>query len=147
MEASYQDNFNDNYITSIALQSTIPRSRSRYSRINEIWTIAPRLAYGSDKWLGFVKGGFASANFNYFGFNTVLLNKTSELNTRAYGWVLGVGVEYSLSDHFIAGVEYDHMNFNIGNKELTPLNNYLAGSLLNGDANLDSLNLRISYKF
>jgi len=147
-EASYLNNFNDSFTTSAA---QLTSNRSRNSRVNEIWTVAPRLAYISDKWLGFVKGGFASANFNFFGVNTSSELKTAEFNTRANGWILGLGAEYLLSDHISAGIEYDHMNFNIGTHQVVPLNGIILSAtnnyLANINPNIDALYLRLNYKF
>jgi len=59
---------------------------------------------------------------------------TTNINLEDYGQVIGVGVDYKLTDNIFAGVNYQHISFrNFDN--------------VNIDANLDSIRARVGFLF
>jgi outer membrane immunogenic protein len=79
--------------------------------INSMYTIAGRLGYAfAPAWLGYVKGGYASAKINTAGVTGAAVpgfNWTS--SNWNDGYVVGVGTEYKLTPNVVVGAEYDYI--------------------------------------
>jgi outer membrane immunogenic protein len=125
----------------------IPRDFS--SRIDSFLIAALRLGIASDRWLMYVKGGYAGATLKLnvdrdpaFGF--LAQTQSSQWMN---GWDVGVGAEYALSANWIAGVEYNYLGFrpgNVSNVQIPPtiLSNHTGIS-----SSISTVTGRISYKF
>jgi outer membrane immunogenic protein len=81
--------------------------------INSLFTVTGRLGYSfSPGWLGYVKGGYASAKVDTAGVTNppvagLLLNwNTSQWHD---GFVVGVGGEYKITQNITLGLEYDYV--------------------------------------
>ncbi|MEJ0012952.1 MAG: outer membrane protein [Bauldia sp.] len=96
------------------------------SRLNWLGTFRGRLGYAFDQWLLYVTGGLAVANNTV----TVVATGTSPGNASSTqthtGWTLGVGGEYSLSQHWSIGAEYRYLD--LGTKTYTDPVNLPGGS-------------------
>lgn len=82
--------------------------------IDSMYTVVGRLGYVfAPTWLGYVKGGYASAHINTVG-TTDFPFSTFDWMSSAWhsGFVAGGGIEYKLMDNVIAGVEYDYVGLN-----------------------------------
>ena len=81
------------------------------TRIDSIYTVAARLGYAfAPAWLGYVKGGFASAQIDTSGLTGAPVpgfNWTSSHWNP--GFVAGAGAEYKLAPNVIVGLEYDYI--------------------------------------
>jgi outer membrane immunogenic protein len=100
-----------------------------------IYSASARLGYAWDRWLWYVKGGYAYttvdlnaiATTGAVGFGAALANggafAPAPSAIRMDGFVAGAGVEYALTDHLIAGLEYDYYGFRGNDTSLIdPLN-------------------------
>jgi outer membrane immunogenic protein len=67
-------------------------------------TVRGRVGYAFDRFLPYVTGGLAMGNINA---NVAGVGSSSATN---YGWTIGGGMEYALTDHWSAKVEYLHNN-------------------------------------
>ena len=88
-----------------------------------------------------VEGAFATKARAGFAFDRLLLTGhagatyiTTNIGLEDWGWVAGLGADYLLSDNIVAGVSWDHMQFN-----------RFDGTLIDGQ--LDLVKTRLSFKF
>ena len=81
-------------------------------------SIAGRLGYSHDRWLGYVKGGLATASIrtsgNVGGESCTPLGVCSDFSgsfssrERHYGWLAGGGLEYMITPNLIVGLDYSY---------------------------------------
>lgn len=79
------------------------------------------------------RGGFSFNRFLVTG-HAGAAYATTNIGLEDWGWVAGAGIDYAITDNFIVGVSYDHMQFD-----------EFDGTLI--DAELDLLKARLSFKF
>jgi outer membrane immunogenic protein len=79
-------------------------------RISPILTATARLGYAWDRWLGYVKGGYAGADVDFRAFDDV--NGVGLLNTNHWvdGYTVGAGLEYALFEGVRIGVDYSYVD-------------------------------------
>ena len=75
-----------------------------------------KLGIAFDRLLVYGKGGAAWVNDKYAVTTSVLNFNASE--TR-WGWIAGVGVEYSFTDNWSAKIEYNYLDFTTRSVEFT----------------------------
>jgi len=97
---------------------------------NSIYSASGRLGYAWDRWLWYVKGGYAYTTTDFTVQSVPAVGAAvligSAQSTRMDGFVAGVGLEYALTDRLIAGFEYDYYGFRGGDR--TVQNNVLLGN-------------------
>jgi len=82
--------------------------------VNAVGTATGRIGYAVDRALPFVRAGGAWTNTTYglYGFNNEPLSLgTGNTPQNRFGWTIGGGVEYALTDAWTALAEYDHLEF------------------------------------
>lgn len=81
------------------------------SNANWITTANLRLGYSFNRWLAYVKGGWAGANISTSISDTVPGNVgaagTQEFHS---GWTAGAGLEYAVTNNWILGVDYTYID-------------------------------------
>ena len=97
-----------------------------------------RLGYGADRVLFYGTGGAAFTNFQY---NTVPFG--TGYSNSSLGWTVGAGVEFAMTDHLIAGVEYDYYNFGTHTAQAGQLDSVPT----NVSTTAHAVTARLSYKF
>jgi opacity protein-like surface antigen len=116
-------------------------------RLENVFTIGPRLGWAIGKWMPYISGGYASGAFE----ERVVRLVDGAVNldqARHGGWYLGGGVDMALSAGWTVGLDYRHYEFN----DATYFPNPLAGGLPNpallnfADATADSVTIRVSWK-
>jgi outer membrane immunogenic protein len=97
------------------------------TRIDGLFLATARLGHAWDRWLGYVKGGYASADirtaFHLSALTTVVgavtldpgqvlfvADSRGASKERHHGWTIGAGVEYLLAQNVVFGVEYNYIN-------------------------------------
>jgi outer membrane immunogenic protein len=77
--------------------------------INTIGTVTGRVGFTADRALIYVKGGGAYANFEYdtSAFGTPVASADKWI----WGWTVGTGVEYAITQSWSAKIEYNFMDF------------------------------------
>jgi len=79
------------------------------TEINALGTVRARLGYAADRFLPYVTGGLAWANTKYsFDFDTsspFLFGNYSDSQLYT-GWTVGAGLEYAVTSHVTAKIEY-----------------------------------------
>jgi len=126
-----------------------PNPATRCSGVlgESLWSVGPRLGYAVHKWLPYVTGGYAEAEFDH-----VVVNGagavTRQANDREGGWYIGGGVEYALTSNLSVGVEYRRYDFDFTSERfIVPGGAVDPGDQANVDAEVDTVTARVSFKF
>ena len=79
--------------------------------VNALGTITGRAGYAWDRSLAYVKGGGAwtATAYDLLANTNALTLGTGSANLDSWGWTVGGGIEYALTNHWTALVEYDHI--------------------------------------
>ena len=117
--------------------------------VDALGSIAGRVGYAWDRWLGYAKGGAAWANDLYRIFN---IGVTPEvLNARAtdtrWGWMVGTGIEYGLAPNWSAKVEFDYMDFGTERTTFTGVSPGVPAFALDVKQTVALVKAGINYRF
>ena len=87
-------------------------------------SITPRIGYAIDRLMPYIKGGvaFGETKLKTTGFGVPDGSQSKTL----WGWTVGAGVEYAVTDNITTKIEYDYTD--LGKKNFV-LNNGLAGKV------------------
>lgn len=99
------------------------------------WTVMSGLAY--DRWLVYAKGGLALYNTNA---KLSLSPDTYKSDDTLFGWTVGGGVEYALSDKWSLKSEYKYYDFDDFNLTTPDVD-------VNNDIKVHSFMVGVNYKF
>jgi opacity protein-like surface antigen len=79
--------------------------------VSSLGTVTGRVGYAWNRSLAYVKGGGAWTDTNYslFGDTDALTLGSGSTTIGIWGWTVGGGIEYALTNHWTALVEYDHI--------------------------------------
>ena len=118
--------------------------------ISSIFTLTARLGYAFDpRWMGYVKGGFASAEVEATLDRVSAVNSSrASASSRHNGWALGAGAEYLLTNNIVLGVDYTYIN--LGSEDHQPSCTgfpCVAPAFSIDPDNIHMLVGRISYRF
>lgn len=120
--------------------------------VNFLGTITGRVGYAWDRSLAYVKGGGAwtDTTYNLLGNTadkrTILALGTGSTSLTEWGWTLGGGLEYALTDHWTAFAEYDYIG--IGSVTVPfPTVARINSQSINVKQSVDFFKLGVNYKF
>ncbi|MFG1480986.1 outer membrane protein [Xanthobacter sp. V4C-4] len=139
------------YFNGVA-NSCIQSNDACHSKIDALGTITGRLGVAFDRVLVYGKGGAAWASVSHSAGNTDLLapafNYAADANSTRWGWTVGAGVEYAVTNNWSAKIEYNYVD--LGSNEArfnfapaTFINPYVATV----DQSLQLLKVGINYRF
>jgi opacity protein-like surface antigen len=79
--------------------------------VNSLGTITGRIGYAWDRSFAYAKGGGAwvDTTYNLFADTERANRGTGSTALDIWGWTLGGGIEYALTNHWTAFTEYDHI--------------------------------------
>ena len=79
--------------------------------VNWLGTVTGRVGYAWGRSLAYVKGGAAStiATYNLDGNTNALALGTGSTGVTTWGWTVGGGIEYALTDNWSTILEYDYI--------------------------------------
>jgi opacity protein-like surface antigen len=79
--------------------------------VSALGTVTGRVGYAWDRSLVYVKGGGAwtATAYDLLGNTNILTLGTGSATLDTWGWTVGGGIEYALTNHWTALVEYDHI--------------------------------------
>lgn len=125
-----------------------PSALRTESEISSLFLETARLGYVWDRWLGYVKGGYASAEVEFtttFRPTGATINASSD---REHGWTVGTGLEYAVSPNIILGLEYHFVRLDIGDPGGTNSLGCVGNGcfVANADADIHSVMARLSIK-
>jgi outer membrane immunogenic protein len=119
------------------------------THVHALYAATAKLGYAVDRLLEYGKGGLAFAQMNILGNDTIANIQFSDSQLRP-GLTLGAGLEYAMTNNWLAGLEYDYYDF--GDPHFRGYDNGTGG--FNNDFNafkvntkINTINARISYKF
>jgi opacity protein-like surface antigen len=115
--------------------------------INAVATLAGRAGFAWDRALAYAKAGAAAADLNYLLLGNTAGDTRGTGTTQfwAWGWTVGGGLEYALSDHWTAMIEYEHISLN--NAVSFPAVASVNTQSLSIRQSIDTLKLGVNYKF
>jgi outer membrane immunogenic protein len=116
-----------------------------------LFTVRPRVGFAAGQWLFYVTGGLAVGNVKFSDTQTYLATLTSasgSVSSTKAGWAAGGGVEYAIDNHWIAGVEYLHVDLgSVGfNTTVSPPFTAFTNAF-NASFKEDIVRGRLSFKF
>jgi outer membrane immunogenic protein len=113
--------------------------------INTIATVTGRLGVTADKWLLYVKGGWAGAQVEVSGRNTALPDRFS-FDDWHNGWTVGGGLEYKVARNISLGVEYSFID--LGSQTTTGVTAAaLPVTIRDHDVQVQSVTGRLNFQF
>jgi outer membrane immunogenic protein len=118
--------------------------------IDPLFMATVRIGYASDRWLTYLKGGFASARIELFTDDNVPGDFLSKSKKTHKGWTIGVGGEYAFTNDWSFGLEYNYVD--LGGRDtvqITLEDGSPIGSIASSraDTRMHSVLARLSYKF
>jgi opacity protein-like surface antigen len=120
-----------------------------YSTFDYLATARVRLGLAAGPWLFYGTGGGAwmhsSSDItltNGVGPNWGPILARGESSADHLGWVAGLGLEYAVSNHWIAHIEYLHYDFGTETYTYSTL-----GTVTSAAATIESARMAIAYKF
>jgi outer membrane immunogenic protein len=120
--------------------SLLDPSLTIQTRIESLASVAGRLGYAWDRFLGYVKGGAAWERDNFNVFNNVTLATLAVSGDRR-GWTVGVGGEYAFTDYLAGFVEYNYYDF--GSRDIT----FSNGGILDINATKNVVKAGLNFRF
>lgn len=100
-----------------------------------------RLGYAFDRIMPFITGGVALANYKFTP--TYVATGTLSNSSMHVGWTIGAGVDYAITNNFIAGVEYRYADYGKEKYDVPGFSLYESRI----DLKTHDVRLRLSYKF
>ncbi len=95
-----------------------PATDTYTSKIKWLATATGRVGYAWDRWLVYVKGGWAGADVQFTIYDSAALVR-ADTDTWANGWTVGIGADYMLTDRVALGVVYDYADLSVGGATVT----------------------------
>ncbi len=119
------------------------------TEVSRIFMVTGRVGYARDRWMGYVKGGYASAEIGLdhsmtgdaetcvilLGCANTSFGASSSSEERHHGYTLGGGFEFMLQPNVILGLEYNYID--LGSKTHKGI----------GNANIDVHNWKLGGDF
>lgn len=92
------------------VSSFFPATDRVEMRINPILTTTVRLGYTWERWLAYIKGGYAGANAEFRAFNGVTDVGLTNNDHWVGGYTVGAGLEYALYEGVRIGLDYSYID-------------------------------------
>jgi outer membrane immunogenic protein len=131
----------------VASPAILTPDRSRTSKISDLWTVVGRLGYASDRWLAYVKGGYANGNVKFESFQPSTGLQASTSKHREDGWTVGAGLEYAVWQNVSFALEYAFYRLNIDNRDVIPLNGFGPATITDAKADIHAVTARVNFRF
>jgi outer membrane immunogenic protein len=140
IEASYSGlNLSD------TAESKVIPGRFRQIDIDDLFTLTLRLGYAFDRWMPFVKAGYASASVDTLVYASGG-GTGSATSGREHGWTVGAGLEFLCARGFVLGLEYNYVRLDLGDRGgLLPDDKPFTHTHFDND--IHTVSARLSYKF
>ena len=117
--------------------------------VNSLGTVTGRVGFAWDRSLIYAKGGgaWADTTYNLNGFTVDLPHGTTgSANVGEWGWTVGAGLEYALTDHWTTLFEYDHIG--LGSMTVPfPTVALVNAQNISVKQSIDIFKLGVNYKF
>jgi outer membrane immunogenic protein len=122
--------------------------RSRQSKITDLLLVTGRLGYASNTWLGYIKGGYANANVDFRTYVASTALTSTNSSDRDGGWTLGGGIEYAFNPYVSAGLEYNFVRLNVGDRNQAVTAGFVSPeTVTNAHADIQTVWARLNVRF
>jgi outer membrane immunogenic protein len=113
--------------------------------VRSLFSVTGQAGFALDRWLPYVKGGWAGATSHVFAENVAATASHSETNN---GWTVGAGLDYAITNNIVLGVEFDHYDLPFGDFT-APASNGGTGLIVTNASRLtiNAVLGRLNYKF
>jgi outer membrane immunogenic protein len=139
VEASYSAlNLSD------TVESTVIQNRFRQVDIDDLFTLALRVGYAFDRWMPYVKAGYASASVDTKVFAGGG-GTGSVTSGREHGWMVGAGVEFFRGRGLVLGLEYNYVRLDLDDR-FGLLPDCKPFAYKDFDSDIHTVSARLSYK-
>ncbi len=122
--------------------------RTRRVDVDWLFTLTPRIGFASDKWMVYLKGGYANADVSTSVYNTANDFQRTGTNRRQDGWTIGTGFEYAVNSVVSMGVDYSFVQIDPKRRpaftQFDPLSTTNSGRF--SDIDLHLVTARINFK-
>ena len=150
-ELALSAGFDDGTTRGITLFPAFPTGIVR-TEIDWLFTATARLGYSWDRWLGYVKGGYAGAMISLDTNDNVTFPPDFVSSTRDmhHGWTVGAGLEYAITHNLIFGIEYKFVSLSgdVYASLVTATTGAVVGTVSSDvDTEIHSVMARLSLKF
>ena len=118
--------------------------------IDWLVTATLRLGYSWDRWLGYVKGGYAGAMIRLSTDDNVPPDFVSSTRDMHHGWTVGAGLEYAITHNLVFGIGYNFVSLSedVSASLLNETNGAFIGTVSSEvDTEIHSVMARLSLKF
>jgi outer membrane immunogenic protein len=113
---------------------------ARSWKTDGIADVVGKFGYSFDRWMIYVKGGWADA-----GITTSASLPTASVKKWQSGYTIGGGLDYKVTQNWIVGAEFDYYNFGFDRTALNSAGTRSTWS--NTNSNIYSLMFSLSYLF
>jgi len=121
-----QGDYDGAYAGGTHINTQVP-TVTEQSRTTSLGSVTGRLGYAWDRFLGYVRGGWAWERDSYLAYLTAAPGTGVGIASQSRtGWTVGVGGEYAFTNWISAFVEYDYYDF--GTKTASLVNPTLGGA-------------------
>jgi outer membrane immunogenic protein len=122
--------------------------RTFRAHFDDLLLVTARLGYAQDRWLGYVKGGYASSSDVKLDiFRTIDgLHQTSS-SEQMGGYTVGAGLDYAITKSISLGVEYNYVRLgsdDVSNVNIPPT---ITSNHRDIDVDVSTVWARLNYKF
>jgi opacity protein-like surface antigen len=116
--------------------------------INALGTLTGRFGYAWDRSLAYVKGGGAwiDTTYSVFGNTDFLTLGSSSTTLNDWGWTVGAGAEYAITNHWTTFAEYDHIGAPSANPSFPTVTTINAARIAVKQS-VDLFKVGVNYKF
>ena len=121
--------------------------REFVAEIDDLFMVDLRLGFAQDRWMGFVKGGYANAEISLDTSRVSDdLHQTSS-KEREHGFNVGAGVDYAINDHVIIGADYTYVRLFGDDRSDVELPTTITSNHNDIDADMHIINAKLTFKF
>jgi outer membrane immunogenic protein len=109
--------------------------------------VTGRLGYASNKWLAYIKGGYANASIDLTSSVTSTGQLTSTSSGRDDGWTVGGGFDYAIYGNFSVGIEYNFTRISIADRNQFVFPGFGGpGTVTDAHADIHAVVARLNYR-
>jgi opacity protein-like surface antigen len=127
-------------------ESTVIPGRFRQVDIDDLFTLGLRLGYAFDRWMPYVKAGYASASVDTVVYATGGAYP-SPISSREDGWFIGAGLEFFCARGFTLGLEYNYVSLDLDDRHGLLTYDKKPFAYKDFDSDIHTVSARLSYKF
>jgi outer membrane immunogenic protein len=100
------------WLSDMIVSPFFPESDRERTAVSSLWTATARVGFAADRYLFYIKGGYAGARVQI---NAIELDGADSTTFAAgktrHGWTIGGGWEYAFASNWSFGAEFNYLDF------------------------------------